>query len=125
MATDSKIVEAFAEWDDPDAFRVFLVREVDGEDGIERDDGTPMEAVYTGDSVEQRLFFAAMGACPKDFVGRDAGREIGWPKEAPAKRVAKAVNAELKRIEKGDPPPDPHAVSMGLQIAKIMKGGRR
>lgn len=118
-----KIVEAYAEWDDPDAFRVFLRYE--SKDGL-REETVPLEAEYMPNgTVEQRLYYAAVYANPGDFVGRPADREIGWEKEPPAKRAAKACNAELKRIAKGEAPPDPQAVSLGLQLAAVMKGKRR
>ncbi len=118
---ERKIVDAYAEWDDPDAFRVFLM--------YDNDDTEPVEAEYWhfGEwTLNQRLFYAMVRDNPKDFVGRPADREIGWLKEPPAKRAAKAVNKELARIAKGEPPPDLQTVNMGLQIAEMMsKKSRR
>lgn len=126
--TKGKIVDAYAEWDDPHAFRVFLVRE--GEDGQpDLDNAKPMEAVHDfGDeceSIEGRLYRAAFVKCAKDFVGVTALRgPIGWPKEGPAKRVAKAVKAELARIEKGEPCPTKGAVQLATMLVPKRKGGR-
>lgn len=114
------IISAYHEWDDPHAFRVYLVRE-GGPDA-----GEPMEAVYTGDSVECRLFRAAFLKCYKDLAHQEVGEPVlGFQKEAAAKRVAKAVNAEIKRIKKGEPPMTDEQFAIGLQIAKLMNGGKR
>jgi hypothetical protein len=61
-----KIIDAYAEWDDPRAFRVYLVRE--GAD----DDGAPMRAHYSDDgTVEARLY-------------RGGGRSARRPKQRAA-----------------------------------------
>lgn len=110
------VVDAYAEWDDPHAFRVFLM--------FSDDTTEPVEAEYHhfGEwTLNQRLFAAMMRDNPKDFIGRPADREIGWGKEPPAKRAAKAVKKELARIAKGEPPPDMQRINMGLQIAAMMR----
>jgi hypothetical protein len=127
MSAKGKIIDAFAEWDDPHAFRVFLVRE-EPDDESELEDPQPMEAVFGLDSwddpIEARLYKAAFVACWKDLAGRPAvDRVLGFEKEAAAKRVAKAVKAELKRIEKGEPGPTDEAVSLTAQM--LRKKGRR
>jgi hypothetical protein len=115
-----RIVDAFAEWDDPHAFRVFLIREKDGE----QDDGAPMEAVHgvdpLDDPIEARLYKAAFCAHPKDFRG-EYDRVLGFKTRTPAERAAKAVKKELKRIEKGEPGPD----NLSMQLACMIAGGRR
>lgn len=120
-----KIVDAYAEWDDPHAFRVFLVRE-DQDGHPDLDNAKPMESkIETGDvcaTVEGRLYRAAMIRCTKDFVGvRD--KVLGWPKKAPAERVAKAVSRELDRIAKGEPCPTAAALQLVLML--LPRGGRR
>ncbi len=115
-----KIVDVYHEWDDPHAFRVFLVREGGPEEG------EPMEAVYLGDSIECRLFRAAFVKCYRDLGKQDAiDRVLGFEKEAAAKRVAAAVKAELKRIEKGEPAMTQQDVAWAVQIAKAMTSKRR
>jgi hypothetical protein len=108
------IEDVYAEWDDPDAFRVFLMYS---------DNTTePIKAEYHHAdewTLNQRLFAAMIHDNPKDFVGQKAG-EIGWERRPPAVRAAKAVKKELARIAKGEPPPDMQKVSLGLQIATMM-----
>ena len=119
-----KIVEAFAEWDDPDAFRVFLRYEgEENEDGDIREETVPLEADYSASgemAIEQRLYWATMYANPKDFVGRVVDRDLGWERKPPAERAAKACNAELERIAKGEPQPDRSKTAMDVQIATLM-----
>lgn len=111
-----EVVSAYAEWDDPDAFRVFLMYSDDSVEAVEAEYHVGGEW-----TLNQRLYYAMVRDNPKDFVGRPADRgEIGWDKEPPAKRAAKAVNAELKRIAKGEPPPDPQEVTLWLQAATMM-----
>lgn len=121
-----KIVDAYAEWDDPDAFRVFLVRE-DEHGNADLDNAKPMEAVHDfGDecaTVEGRLYRAAFVRCARDFAGRPVDRVLGWSKEAPAKRVAKAVKSELARIENGEPGPSAQAVRLAIMLLP-RKGGK-
>ena len=119
MSDDRKIVDAFAEWDDPDAFRVYLVRE--GEEG-NLDLAKPMEAVIVdGGAVECRLYKAVFCANPKDFRRQDHERLLGFNREAPAKRAAKAVKRELAKTAKGEPGPD----SFTMQIAVLLARGKR
>jgi hypothetical protein len=116
----SNIVDVYHEWDDPHAFRVYLVREGGPEEG------EPMEAVYAGDSVECRLFRAAFVKCHKDLGPQDAcDRVLGFEKEAAAKRVAAAVKKELKAIEKGAPAMSDEQFSLAVQIAKMLAPKRR
>lgn len=109
------VTDAYAEWDDPNAFRVYLVRD--------DDTAKPMKAHYRDDgTVEARLYRAAFLKCPKDFINTEISvGAVGWPTAASAKRVAKAVNAELKRIAKGEPGPTDADISFAAQIARIMK----
>lgn len=124
MENHGKITDVYVEWDDPHAFRVFLVRDGD------MDHAEPMSGaghVERG-SVEERLFRAAFVKTPKDFMDQPAcEKSLGWPKKGPADRVLKAVRAELVRIDRGEPAVDDGTVSMAAQIAKILysKKGRR
>lgn len=128
--TNGKIVDAYVEWDDPRAFRVYLIREVTRNDGdgpcLDLDDGTPMESVMTGDGVEARLYRAAFLHATKDVARLDAcDRVLGWATEAPAKRVAKAVKVELARIEKGEPAPSIEAIQIAIASLPKRKPARR
>lgn len=107
-------VNAYAEWDDPDAFRVFLMYSDDTSEPVEAEYHTQGEW-----TLNQRLYYAMVLANPRDFVGKPTSREIGWPTKPPAERAAKAANKELKRIAKGEPPPDPIATADGLRFATI------
>ena len=115
----NQIIDAIAEWDDRgQTFRVYLTREG-------QDESQPMEARLTEETIESRLYRAAFMKCYKDFLDKPHERVLGFEKEAAAKRVAKAVNAELKRVAKGEPGPTLHQVSMTAQIAGIMSGKKR
>lgn len=120
----TKIVEAFAEWDDPHAFRVFLARE-DADGFPDMDSATPMESVLDTETetVEGRLYRAVILACARDIAHQQYERVLGWPTEAPAKRAAKAVNAELARIAKGEP--GPSTVAIQFALAAVSKRRRR
>ncbi len=110
-----EVVNACAEWDDPHAFRVFLMYSDDTSEVVEA------EYHHSGEwTLNQRLFYAMQYDNPKDFVGREVDRDLGWDKEPPAKRAAKAANKELKRIAKGEPPPDKQKTALGLQIMAMM-----
>jgi len=110
----SKINGVFAEWDDPKAFRVYLISE-DGE-------SEPLRAAFMDESLHCRLFQACFLANPKDFAGQSVeDRLVGWSKEAPAKRAVKAVQKELKKIAKGEPGPTREQVSFAAQLALILK----
>lgn len=112
------IVDAVAEWDYRDqTFRVYLMREGD-------DEGQPLQAAITDGSLDTRLYRAALCANAKDFTGAHE-RVVGFEKEAAARRCAKAVKVELKRIAKGEPPVSDHTLSMAAQIAQILKKGKR
>lgn len=125
MVSDKrKIVDAFAEWDDPHAFRVYLLR-----DGDDIDAALPMEAVHEvlgADALLARLYKAAFVANAKDFAGRDAiDRVLGWPTKAPAERCVKAVKRELRRLEEGKPGPSNEAIQIALMLLpKKYRGGR-
>ncbi len=120
MSEDAKVVDVYADWDDPYAFRVFLAYET-GDGDI---DYRPMRAEHFGDSVAVRLYRAVMRDCARDLAKRTVSNEpLGWPTEAPAKRVAKAVKEELARIEKGEPGPSDMAIQMAL--AMLPKRARR
>lgn len=109
-------IDAFAEWDDPHAFRVYLSTDID-------EDPIPMCAEYSGTSVEARLYRAAFVACPKDLGSlTSAGGPLGWPKAAPAKRVAAAVRKELGRIKRGLPGVSNDAIKLAMLMSK---GSRR
>jgi hypothetical protein len=136
MSSDSngKIVDAYVEWDDRgNAFRIYLAREEPelGEDDIYSEpEPEPMEAVHDDlgtETVEGRLYKAAFCRCPKDvgyMLAND--RVLGWPKEAPAKRVADAVKKELAKIEAGEPGPTDLAIQVAVIRAKgKAKRGRR
>lgn len=122
MSEKGKIVDAFAEWDDRDqTFRVYLVREEpDRDDETSPEEPQPMEAAILDGSVEARLHKAAFVRCWRDFTG-DHERVLGFAKRTSAERVAKAVKAELKRIEKGDPGPTDHEVHMTAQLALMLR----
>lgn len=120
--------DAFAEWDDAaHLFRVYLVPVVpeDDDDFDPIEQAKPMEPEYIGASFETRLHRATFIACPKDIGALKVGDPLGWPKEAPAKRVAKAVKAEIARAVKGEPGPDDATVAWAAQIAKMLGSGKR
>lgn len=124
---DQPYVEAYAMWDDPDCFRVYPRREDaprDDDDVSPEPLPKPMEAVLLGESVEVRLYRAAYLACSRDFTGAHA-RVLGFKTEAAAKRVARAVNAEIKRIAKGQPPPTTEALGLVAALAMAPRRGRR
>lgn len=120
----NKYTDAIAEWDDrARLFRVYLMPELMPEvagDAEHDPEPKPLEAVHfeSDGDTECRLYKAAFCACPRDIGRLSAGREIGWEKEAPAKRVAKAVKRELKRIDKGMPGPDATALQIAILLAK-------
>lgn len=107
------MLQAVAEWDDrAQLYRVFVERE-------DADEFEPMTAVHDFDgddkqTPEGRIYRAAFVKCPKDFRGLTVGDPIGWPKKAPADRVARAVNAEIKRMHKGLPGPTSDVVRLVL-----------
>lgn len=123
-----KIVDAYAEWDDrAERFRVYLVREVERTDDeqtfTDRDDGEPMASVLIGGEIECRLYRAIICAHPKDFGGAHE-RLVGFAGKsgrAKAERAAKAVKAELLKIERGEPGPS----DMACQIAGILMPRKR
>lgn len=118
--SERKILEAVASgaWAEGGLCRVCLIREDENGEPEDLDSAEPMKAEL--DSlypIETRLYQAAVCAHPKDFGSGDAqDSEIRFAKEAAAKRCAKAVNAELKRIEKGEPGPS----NVALQFAAMM-----
>jgi hypothetical protein len=77
------IIDAYAEWDDPHAFRVYLVEEYD------EFENKPLKASYTENDTHGRLFRACFLANPKDFAGQtvgilwSAGRRWPPPSERP------------------------------------------
>ena len=102
----NKINSAHAEWDDPHGFRVFLVRD--------NDDHTPMCAAHDrlGESIEGRLYRAAVVACPLDFAHMSTGgKPLTWRDREACERVAQAVNEELDRMRKGLPGPSARRVT--------------
>ncbi len=115
--SERRYTDAIVEWDDPEAFRVYLIPE----------DGEPvaLEKVHMGATTMARLYRATFAANARDFVDMPAqGRDLGWPKEAPAKRAAKACRAELKRIAEGLPGVDDATLGMAAQIGRILAGGK-
>ncbi len=122
MNDDDKITDVYVEWDDPRAFRVYLVR-AGGED-----DARPMRNVGHAQrgSVEERLVRAAFVKNPKDFMSIPMHEQsLGWSKKGPAERAAKAVKTELVRIERGEPEVDDATVNMAAQLAKVMYAKKR
>ena len=119
MRDERKVVDVCVEWDDPKAYRVFLLRE-----GDDWDNASPLEAAYGSDSLDDplmvRLYQAAYCDNPKDFAGRDVRHDLGWEKDAPAKRAAKAVKKELKRIEAGEPGPTREQIAWAAQIGRAL-----
>lgn len=88
MNDETVYVDACAEWDDPEAFRVYLLQDGDAEP-------VALKKIHSGTTTMARLYRAAFAANARDFVGIPAqGRDLGWSKEAPAKRAAKACRAE-------------------------------
>ncbi len=114
----AKVVGAYAEWDDPTCFRVYLVRDDDS-------DPEPLRSGLFGAGEHVRLYRAAIAANARDFTQDARERLVGFEKEAQAKRAAVAVKRELKRIEKGEPPIDDHALYMAAQIGQMLGGRRR
>jgi hypothetical protein len=122
--------EAYAEWDDrAKLFRVYLIPAApEGNDDFDEIANTkPMESMFTGDSMEARLYRAAFCACPKDFGTFKIGEPVGWTTEAPAKRVAKAVTKEIANAKAGKPAPTDEQVSFVAQLHVVLnkKRGRR
>ncbi len=119
--SDEKIVDVYADWDDPHAFRVFLAYETSGEGDIEY---RPMRAEHF-DGIEARLYRAAFRDCAKDVANQPVQQgPLGWATEAPAQRVAKAVKKELDRIEKAQPGPSDAAIQMALMLVPKRKAKR-
>ena len=106
---------AYAEFDyEANEFRVFLTRTDDK-------DSDQLRSEFEGDALMVRLYKAAFVACPKDIgnLKITPGKlECGWDKNPPAQRVAKAVERELGRIAKGDPPISEAVVQLALQMIK-------
>lgn len=115
VSDDRKIVDAVVAWDDPHAWRVYLVRE--GDENL--DLAQPMDTVIAdGGAVECRLYKAVFCANPKDFRNQEHERLLGFETEAPARRAAKVVKKELARIAKGEPEPDTFAIQVALLFAR-------
>jgi hypothetical protein len=80
---------------------------------------SPFEIENPNMSLEARLYFAAFIACPKDLGRLDATqKEVYFDREPPAKRVARAVERELKAIRKGVKPPTKELLAIAVCLAR-------
>lgn len=129
-------VDAYAEWDDPHAFRVFLVLgdqhpgldpiDCDDEDCLCCHESVAMPAFGGTDdgTIESRLYRAAFVACPKDIAKLTVDRRaLDFATKPPAERVARAVKKELAAIAAGKPGPTDFAIQVAL--LRVPRKGRR
>lgn len=118
MSTEpATYTDAYPEWDDRnDVFRVYLVPVDAGEDQPEHKAMTAVHFPSDGET-EYRLYKAAFLRCAKDIARLPArGPELGFAKEAAAKRVASAVKKELAAIRAGKPGPSDDAIRIVLAM---------
>lgn len=109
-----KYTNAYADWDDRE--QAFVVYLEDSDESREE----PIQAEYSGNSIDARLHMAAFCAHPKDFANLEMHRgALTFPKKTQAARAAKAIKKELKRIEKGEPGPDRETIAWAVQIARV------
>ena len=125
-AQPNRYDDAYAQWDDrASVYRVYLLPVDTGQDPPP--EAVPMSAVdVEGDgATECRLYRAAFVRCPKDIGKLKAmGRELGFEKEAAARRVASAVKKELESIEKGKPGPTDAQIQFALMMIPKRKVAR-